>query len=107
MKKKNTKNFKEYAIRLREQPARVKLPMKKSKIVEVFIQAQDETYYQNLLSTLGKPFIEVLKIGEMTEDEINTGRIVSLATLKATQKDSRNTRGKKNQEDVAAIVVGQ
>ncbi|KAM3202071.1 hypothetical protein P3L10_029695 [Capsicum annuum] len=64
MKKKSTETFREYAIRWHEQAARVKPPMKESKIVETFIQAQDETYYQHLLPTLGKPFIEVLKMGE-------------------------------------------
>ncbi|KAM3201934.1 hypothetical protein P3L10_029558 [Capsicum annuum] len=39
MKKKSTETFREYAIRWREQAARVKPPMKESKIVEVFIQA--------------------------------------------------------------------
>ncbi|XP_047249421.1 uncharacterized protein LOC124890097 [Capsicum annuum] len=83
-KKKNIESFREYAIRWREQAARVKPPMKESKIVELFIQAQDETYYQHLLPTLGKLFIEVLKMGEMIEEGIKTGRIVSFAILKAT-----------------------
>ncbi|KAM3357045.1 hypothetical protein P3S68_023759 [Capsicum galapagoense] len=111
IKKKNTESFREYAIRWREQAARVKPPMKESKIVEVFIQAQDETYYQHLLPTFGKPFIEVLKMGEMIEDGIRTGRIVSFATLKGTtqaiQKGSGSVAGKKNEEDASAIIVGQ
>ncbi|KAM3357579.1 hypothetical protein P3S68_020510 [Capsicum galapagoense] len=85
--------------------------MKESKIVEAFIQAQDETYYQHLLPALGKPFIEVLKMGEMIEDGIKNGRIVSFATLKATtqaiQKGSGSVGGKKNEEDTFAIIVGQ
>ncbi|PHT82251.1 hypothetical protein T459_15266 [Capsicum annuum] len=111
MKKKSTETFREYAIRWHEQATRVKLPMKKSKIVEVFIQAQDETYYQYLLPALGKPFIEVLKIGEMIEDGIKTGHIVSFATLKATtqaiQKGLGSVGGKKNEEGASAIIVGQ
>ncbi|KAF3667693.1 putative cell differentiation protein RCD1 -like protein [Capsicum annuum] len=111
MKKKSTEIFKEYAIRWREQAARVKPLMKESKIVEAFIQAQDETYYQHLLPTLGKPFIEVLKMWEMIEDGIKTGRIVSFAILKATtqavQKGSGSVGGKKNEEDASSIAVGQ
>ena len=72
MKKKNTEGFREYAIRWREQAARVKPPMKESKLVEVFIQAQDETYFQHLLPEMGKSFMEVLKMGEMIEDGIKT-----------------------------------
>ncbi|KAF3663352.1 putative cell differentiation protein RCD1 -like protein [Capsicum annuum] len=98
-------------MRLHEQTARVKSSMKENKILEVFIQVKDDIYYQHLLSALGKPFIEVLKIGEMVEDGIKTGRIVNFATLKATtqatQKDSGNVGRKKNEEDVAAIVAGQ
>ncbi|PHT31527.1 hypothetical protein CQW23_27864 [Capsicum baccatum] len=111
MNKKSTDTFREYAIRWREQAARVKSSIKESKIVEVFIQVQDETYYQHLLPALGKPFIEILKIGEMLEDGIKTGRIVSFATLKATtqaiQKGSGSVRGKKYEEDASVIVVGQ
>ncbi|KAM3249945.1 hypothetical protein P3L10_011715 [Capsicum annuum] len=109
--KKNTESFREYAIRWREQAARVKPPMKEHKIVEVFIQAQDETYYQHLLPVLGKPFIEVLKMGEMIEEGIKTGRIVSLAALKATTQVIPNGSGsvgeKKNEEDASANIVGQ
>ncbi|PHT84907.1 hypothetical protein T459_13350 [Capsicum annuum] len=88
MKKKSTETFREYAIRCREQAARVKPPMKES-----------------------KPFIEVLKMGEMIEDRIKSGRIVSFATLKATtqeiQKGSGSVGGKKNEEDGSTIAVGQ
>ncbi|KAM3270794.1 hypothetical protein P3S67_028996 [Capsicum chacoense] len=111
MKKKSTETFREYAIRWHKQAARVKQPMKESKIVEAFIQAQDETYYQHLLPALGKPFIEVLKMREMIEDRIKIGRIMSFATLKATtqaiQKGSGSVGGKKNEEDASAIAVGQ
>ncbi|PHU17722.1 hypothetical protein BC332_13417 [Capsicum chinense] len=110
-KKKKNENFKEYAIRWREQAARVKPPVKESKIVEVFIQAQDETYYQHLLPVLDKPFIEVLKIGEMIENGIKSDRIVSFATLKeniqAIQKGSASVGEKKNEEDAFTIVVEQ
>ena len=85
--------------------------MKESKIVEAFIQAQDKTYYQRLLPALGKPFIEVLKMGEMIEAGIKTGRIVSFTILKVTtqviQKGSGSVGGKKNEEDGSTIAVGQ
>ncbi|KAF3653734.1 hypothetical protein FXO37_16805 [Capsicum annuum] len=62
-------------------------------------------------SLTGKPFIEVLKMGEMIEDEIKTSRIVSFTALKATtqaiQKGSGSVGGKKNEEDASAIIVGQ
>ncbi|PHT73091.1 hypothetical protein T459_23876 [Capsicum annuum] len=111
LKKKNTKSFREYAIRLREQAARVKPPMKNSKIVEVFIQSQDETYYQHLLPVLGKPFIEVIKMRELIGEGIKTGHIVSFAILKSTtqaiQKGSGSVGENNNEEDAYVVVVGQ
>ncbi|KAK6776077.1 hypothetical protein RDI58_027078 [Solanum bulbocastanum] len=43
MRKKTTKNFREYAIRWREQAAWVKPPMKESEMIHVFLQAQEPT----------------------------------------------------------------
>ncbi|KAM3337073.1 hypothetical protein P3S68_032773 [Capsicum galapagoense] len=110
-KNKNTESFREYAIRWHEQAARVKTPIKESKIVQVFIQAQDETYYQYLLPALGNSFIEVLKMGEIIKGGIKTGRIVSFATLKATtqaiQKGSRSIGETKNEDVASSIVDGQ
>ncbi|KAM3398618.1 hypothetical protein P3S68_002134 [Capsicum galapagoense] len=111
MKKKNNENFREYVIRWCEQAARMKPPIKENKIVEVFIQAQDETYYQHLLPALGKPFIEVLKMGEIIEDGIKSCRIVSFATLKKNiqviQKGSGSVGENKNGEDASTVVVEQ
>lgn len=89
----------------------MKPPIKESKIVEVFIQAQNETYYQHFLCALGNPFIEVLKMGEMIEDRIKISCIMSFVTLKAAtqviQKGSGSVGGNKNEKDASAIVVGQ
>ncbi|XP_059306223.1 spore wall protein 2-like [Lycium ferocissimum] len=68
LKKKSTKNFREFAIRSREQATRLRPPLKESEVVETFIQAQDEEYYQYMLPALGKSFVEAIKIREMIED---------------------------------------
>ncbi|KAK4733719.1 hypothetical protein R3W88_007980 [Solanum pinnatisectum] len=78
-----TKNFCEYAIRWREQVARVKPPMKES-MIDVFLQAQELDYFHYLLSVVVKIFAEVIKIGEMVENGIKSGKIISQAALKAT-----------------------
>ncbi|KAK4737406.1 hypothetical protein R3W88_001103 [Solanum pinnatisectum] len=49
MRKKTTKIFCEYAIRWREQAARVKPLMKESKTIDVFLQAQEPDYFHYLL----------------------------------------------------------
>ena len=59
MRKKTTENFREYAIRWREQAARVKPPMKESEMIGVFLQAQKPDYFHYLLSAVGKTFAEV------------------------------------------------
>ncbi|XP_025884532.2 uncharacterized protein [Solanum lycopersicum] len=108
MRKKTTENFREYAIRWREQVARVKPPMKESEMIDVFLQAQEPDYFHYLLSAVGKTFAEVIKVEEMVENGIKSGKIVSQAALKATtqmlQNGSGNIGGKKRREDVTAIV---
>ncbi|XP_070031800.1 uncharacterized protein [Nicotiana tomentosiformis] len=79
MKKKIAKSFREYAIKWREQVARVKPPMDEAEMVTVFLQAQEADYFQNMMSALGKPFVEAIKIGEMVENGLKTGRILSQA----------------------------
>ena len=49
LRKKTTENFREYAIRWWEQTARVKLPMKESEMIDVFLQAQEPDYFHYLL----------------------------------------------------------
>ncbi|KAK4737196.1 hypothetical protein R3W88_000893 [Solanum pinnatisectum] len=101
-------NFREYAIRWREQVVRVKPPMKEFEMIDVFLQTQEPDYFHYLLFVVGKTFTEVIKIGEMVENGIKCGKIVSQAALKATTKaiknGSGNLGGKKMKEDVANLV---
>ena len=61
MSKKTTENFREYAIRWREQAARVKPSMKESEMIDVFLQAQEPDYFHYLLSAVGKTFVKLLR----------------------------------------------
>ncbi|KAK4706217.1 hypothetical protein R3W88_034233 [Solanum pinnatisectum] len=107
-RKKTMKNFREYAVRWREQAARVKPPMKELEMIDVFLQAQELDYFYYLLYAVGKTFTEVIKVGEMVENGIKSGIIISQAALKATtqvlQNSSGNIGGKKRREDVATVV---
>ncbi|XP_049394536.1 uncharacterized protein LOC125858774 [Solanum stenotomum] len=108
MRKKTTENFREYAVRWREQAARVKPSIKESEMIDVFLQAQEPDYFHYLISAVGKIFAEVIKVGEMVKNSIKSGKIVSQAALKATtqalQNGSGNIGGKKRREDVATVV---
>ncbi|XP_070055131.1 uncharacterized protein [Nicotiana tomentosiformis] len=90
LKKKITKSFLEYAIKWREQAARVKLPMEETELVTVFLQAQEADYFQNMMSAMGKPFAEAIKIWEMVENGLKTGWILSQVTFKATSQSIHN-----------------
>ncbi|XP_070012906.1 uncharacterized protein [Nicotiana sylvestris] len=93
MKKKPTESFREYAIKWREQAARVKPPMDNHELITVFLEAQEPDYFQNMMYAMGTPFAEAIKIGEMVENGLKTGRIVSQAALKATTRAIQNGSG--------------
>ncbi|XP_070048872.1 uncharacterized protein [Nicotiana tomentosiformis] len=84
LKKKPTESFREYAIKWREQAARVKPSMDDHELITVFLQAQDPDYFQNMMSAMGRPFWKAIKIGEMVENGLKTERITSQKVLKAT-----------------------
>ncbi|XP_070020772.1 uncharacterized protein [Nicotiana sylvestris] len=83
LKKKLTKSFREYAIKWREKTAKVKSPMDDHELVIVFLQAQEPDYFQNMMYAVGKSFSKAIKMGEMVENALKTGRIISQTTLKA------------------------
>ncbi|XP_010324801.2 uncharacterized protein [Solanum lycopersicum] len=83
-RKKPSKSFREYAIKWREQAARVKPPLNEQELVDIFIEAQDPDYFHHLTAAMGRPFHTAIKIGEMVESGLKTGRIVSQAAIKAT-----------------------
>ncbi|XP_070022365.1 uncharacterized protein [Nicotiana sylvestris] len=65
LKKKSSESFREYAVKWREQASGVKPPMDEIEMVTVFLQAQEADHFQNMMSAMGKPFAEAIKIGEM------------------------------------------
>ena len=77
-------------------------------MIGLFLQSQEADYFHYLLSAIRKIFAEAIKVGEMVENGMNSGKIISQAALKATtqvlQNGSRNIGGKKRREDVATIV---
>ncbi|XP_070054894.1 uncharacterized protein [Nicotiana tomentosiformis] len=90
MKKSPTESFREYAIKWREKAARFKSPMDNHELITFFLEAQEPDYFQNMMSAMGRPFVEAIKIGEMVENGINTGRIISQAALKVTTQTIHN-----------------
>ncbi|XP_027767963.1 uncharacterized protein LOC114074305 [Solanum pennellii] len=92
-RKKPSESFREYAIKWREQAARVKPPLNEQELVDIFIKAQDPDYFHHLTAAMGRPFHTAIKIGEMVESGLKTGRIVSQAAIKATTQAIQGSRG--------------
>ncbi|WMV54533.1 hypothetical protein MTR67_047918 [Solanum verrucosum] len=84
IRKKPNESFREYAIKWREQAARVKPPLDEQELVDIFVEAQDPNYFHHLTSAMGRPFHTTIKMGEMVESDLKIGRIVSQVAIKAT-----------------------
>ncbi|XP_070004567.1 uncharacterized protein [Nicotiana sylvestris] len=110
MKKKPTESFREYAIKWREPAARVKPPMDNHELITIFLEAQEPDYFQNMMSAMGRPFAEAIKIGEMVENGLKTGRIVSKSSLKATtqaiQSGSGSLVNRKKRDEWSMMILG-
>jgi len=110
MRKKPNESFREYAIKWREQAARVKPPLDEQELVDIFIEAQDPDYFHHLTAAMGRPFHTAIKIGEMVESGLKTGRIVSQTTIKATtqaiQGGSGSFGNRKRKEEVSSLASG-
>ncbi|KAH0669899.1 hypothetical protein KY289_024392 [Solanum tuberosum] len=94
MRKKPNESVGEYAIKWREQAARVKPPLDEQELVNIFIEAQDPNYFHHLTAVMGRPFHTTIKIGEMVESGLKIGRIVSQAPIKATTQAIQASRSR-------------
>ncbi|XP_070010912.1 uncharacterized protein [Nicotiana sylvestris] len=108
IEKRPNESFSEYGPRWKEQAARVHPPMEEKEMVEFFLQAQEPTYFGHLITAVGRPFNDVVKMGEMVEDGLKSSKIMSYSTLKATtqaiQNDTGSLLGQKEHDDVAMVV---
>nr|XP_033514856.1 uncharacterized protein LOC117279421 [Nicotiana tomentosiformis] len=105
MEKKPEESFREFGHRWREQAARVCPPIDEEEMVKLFLQAQGPTYFSHLIPALGKRFNNVVKMGEMVEEGIKSGKIMSYSALKDTTKEIQNISvslggRKRNRKDV-------
>lgn len=84
--------------------------MKDQELIDVFLQVQEPDYFHYLLAAIGKPFVEAIKIGEMVENGIKTGKIMSQATIKATMQAIQSGSGgfgnQKKKEERSMVASG-
>ena len=67
--------------------------MKDYELIDVFLQAQEPDYFHYLLAAMGKPFAEAIKIGEMVENDIKSGKIVSQEAIRDTTQEMKSGSG--------------
>ncbi|XP_070049775.1 uncharacterized protein [Nicotiana tomentosiformis] len=84
--------------------------MKEAEMIDYFLQAQDPDYLNYMLAAIGKPFAEAIKIGEIVENGMKSGKIVSQAALKATtqaiQSGSGSFGNQKKKEEGSMMASG-
>ncbi|XP_055830916.1 uncharacterized protein LOC129899948 [Solanum dulcamara] len=112
LEKKSIESFRKYAMRWRADAAKVQPPMMESEMTTLFIQSQkDATYYEKMISVVGKKFFQVIRMREFIEEGIKTGRITNLTALQATsraiQSDSIGGAFKKKKDGVSAVMTIQ
>ncbi|XP_070021759.1 uncharacterized protein [Nicotiana sylvestris] len=107
LEKKPAESFREFGFRWREQAARVDPSMRESEMVDYFLQTLEPTYFGHLVTSVGKSFNEVVKMGAMIEEGLKSNKILSYSGLKATtqaiQSSTGGVLGKKRREEVATV----
>ncbi|XP_075103689.1 uncharacterized protein LOC142178258 [Nicotiana tabacum] len=110
LKKKSSESFREYVVKWREQAARVKPPWMRSKWSVFFYKPKRLLLLEHDICN-GKPFAEAIKIGEMVENGMKIGRILSQSVIRATsqaiQSGSGGVANRKKKEEVAMAASKQ
>ncbi|XP_060195046.1 uncharacterized protein LOC132624259 [Lycium barbarum] len=101
VKQKSMENYKEFSSRWRAEVARVQPPVNEGELVSVFIRSQELDFYDRILLMAGRPFSELVKIGETIKDGLKSGKIVSTFNKASGQAIAGIFHKKK--EDVASI----
>jgi len=53
-------------------------------MVDYFLQTLEPTYFGHLVTSVGKSFNEVVKMGGMVEEGLRSNKIMSYSAIKAT-----------------------
>ncbi|XP_070017204.1 uncharacterized protein [Nicotiana sylvestris] len=106
LKKKPTKNFREYAIRWRSEAAKVRPALEEEQMNRFFVRAQDPQYYERLMLIEGQRFSDIIKLGERIEEGIKNGMVTNLEALQATNK-ALQSGGSSKKKDVNFVMAAQ
>ncbi|XP_070012629.1 uncharacterized protein [Nicotiana sylvestris] len=110
LEKKPGESFREFGFCWREQAERVDPPMREGEMVDYFLQTLEPIYFGHLVTSVGKYFNEVVKMGGMIEEGLKSNKILSYSEIKPTtqaiQSGAGGALGKKKREDVATVETG-
>ncbi|KAJ8526532.1 hypothetical protein K7X08_029009 [Anisodus acutangulus] len=110
LEKKSTETFREYAMKWRAEAAKVQPPIAESEMTTLFVQSlKDATYYERMISVIGRGFSEVIRMGDFIEEGIRTERITNFVVLQATsetiQSDSFEGAVKRKRDGVSPVMT--
>ncbi|XP_075084830.1 uncharacterized protein LOC142168069 [Nicotiana tabacum] len=107
LQKQPSKSFQEYARRWRSEAARAQPPLDDSELTKYLIRSKEGIYFEKMIGMMGQNFPELVKMGDVLEEGIKSGKIQSMAALqednKAIQSGSIGSR-KKKKEEVSTII---
>ncbi|KAJ8556509.1 hypothetical protein K7X08_032261 [Anisodus acutangulus] len=97
-------------MKWRAEAAKVQPPIEESEMTTLFVQSlKDATYYERMISVIGRSFSEVIRMGDFIEEGIRTGRITNFVALQATsetiQSDSFEGAVKRKRDGVSSVVT--
>ena len=92
MKQKPTESYREFSYRWRKEGARVRPPMTKKEIVEVFVRVQEPEYYDTIMLLVGAKFAEIVKVGKTIKDGLKSGKIARVSASPASSGLMRKKR---------------
>lgn len=85
--------------------------MSESKMTAAFIECQDNSlYYEKIITMMGQKFMENVRMREILEDRIKSGRIQDYTALQAASKAIQYgsiNGNKKKKEDASALPIDQ
>jgi hypothetical protein len=83
MEKKSSETFREYAQQWREVAARARPPLDEKEMIKIFIDALKNPYFDRVIGLQLQFFVDLIPIGERTEDAVKRKKIVNMPSLMA------------------------
>ncbi|PNX74236.1 hypothetical protein L195_g030152 [Trifolium pratense] len=107
MSQKKGESFRVYAQRWRELVAQVRSPLLEAELVDIFTNTLQGAYFERMVGSVSYSFYDLVKIGEMIENGINSGKIQATVSSQCTSKELANSFAKKKEEETNAVTFNK